>query len=260
MRGLRASALSTIFFLAVGAGFASAASSAPPDSVGDLPSRTGVLGTRDLAKAVIASGGIAVISLLDGNISHGAPMWESSFARGLSSGSEKFGNPLYIAPVLGLTWLAGRATGHPGVSASALRIAGGIGASCAVSSTMKLVAGRSRPYESPGDPDEFRAFSGNNAFPSGHTTVAFALASGIDHETSARWVPWVVYPVAGMVGWSRLRDNRHWASDVLAGALVGVWTTHKFQVMARRGERPSALEVGLLPAPDSPGLGATLRF
>ena len=35
--------------------------------------------------------------------------------------------------------------------------------------------------------------------------------------------------LAGLVGWSRLRDNRHWTSDVIADAVVGTWTTRKFR-------------------------------
>jgi membrane-associated phospholipid phosphatase len=238
------------------------AAEAPRDSLPSWPGQGRVVGTNDIAKALIASGGVALVTLLDANVSREAIESDSRFARGVASGAEKLGNPLYIAPVLGATWLAGRATGHPGVSRSALRIAGGIAASAAVSSTVKLVAGRSRPSESPGDPNAFNSFSGHMAFPSGHTTVAFALASGIDQETSAHWVPYVVYPLAGLVGWSRMRDNRHWASDVLTGALIGTWTTHKFQAAVRSGEREPRFSFDVVPAPDAPGVGATatVRF
>jgi membrane-associated phospholipid phosphatase len=226
------------------------------------PGQGRVVGTNDIAKALIASGGVALVTLLDVHVSREAIAADSKFARGVATGAEKLGNPFYIGPVLGVTWLAGRATGHPGVSRSALRIAGGIAASAAVSGSVKFVAGRSRPSESPGDADAFNSFSGRMAFPSGHTTVAFALASGIDQETSARWVPYVVYPLAGLVGWSRMRDNRHWASDVLTGALVGTWTTHKFQSIVRAGEREPKFSFDFVPAPDAPGVGATatLRF
>ena len=206
------------------------------DSLRTLPHHESFVTRRDVAVAFAATAGVILVSVADKNISHEAPESNSGFAQSLSHGAEHGGNPLTIAPLLGAAWLAGKVTDHPGVSASSLRIAGGIAASAAVSGGIKYVAGRSRPNETPGDADEFRAFSGHTAFPSGHTTVAFSLASGIDHETSARWVPFVVYPLAGIVGWSRLRDNRHWASDVLAGALVGTWTTHKFQVMVN-GDR-----------------------
>jgi len=209
------------------------------DSLLTLPHHESFVTRRDVALAFAATAGVILVSVADKNISHEAPESNSGFAQDLSHGAEHGGNPAMIAPLLGAAWLAGKVTGNPGVSASSLRIAGGIVASAAVSSGIKYLTGRSRPYESPDDPDEFKVFSGHTAFPSGHTTVAFSLASGIDHETSARWVPFVVYPLAGIVGWSRLRDNRHWASDVLAGAVLGMWTTHKFQVMVN-GDRPEA--------------------
>jgi membrane-associated phospholipid phosphatase len=31
-----------------------------------------------------------------------------------------------------------------------------------------------------------------------------------------------LYTAAGAVGWSRINDNRHWLSDVAAGAVVGI--------------------------------------
>jgi hypothetical protein len=72
-----------------------------------------------------------------------------------------------------------------------------------------------------------RPFSGHDPFPSGRTTIAFAADSALDRETSARWVPWVAYPIAGVVGWSRIRQDRHWTSDVVAGALLGLWSADK---------------------------------
>lgn len=265
-RGPRFAALAPalLLVLGLGPGVALAGSGAVPDSVAALPRRDSLVGTKDVASALVAAAAVAFVSKLDANISREAPESDSRFALGVARGSEKLGNPVYIAPALGVTWLAGRITGHPGLSASTVRIAGGIAASAAVASAMKLVAGRARPgqLEDDGDLGEFEAFSGQTAFPSGHTTVAFSLAAGIDQETRARWVPYVVYPVAGLVGWSRLRDNRHWASDVLAGALVGVWSTHKFQSLVRAGHGRSRLELDLVPAPDAPGIGAraSLKF
>jgi membrane-associated phospholipid phosphatase len=226
----RPAALLTLLFLV----FARPALAAPADSLSLPEAPASLVSKSDVALAVAASFGVLMVTHLDDNLSHEVPESNSAFARHVSSGAEKIGNPVYLAPLLGATWLAGKASGHPGLSSSALRIAGGIAASAAVSTTLKVVAGRARPSESPDDIDEFHAFSGHTAFPSGHTTVAFSLASGIDHETKARWVPFVVYPLAGLVGWSRLRDNRHWASDVFAGALVGVWTTRKFQALTRQ--------------------------
>jgi membrane-associated phospholipid phosphatase len=245
---IRPTALLTLLLLV----FAGPVSAAPADSLSLAPPPS-LVSKGDVALAVAASFGILMVTRLDDNLSHEVPESNSAFARHVAFGAEKAGNPLYLAPLLGATWLAGHVSGHHGLSSSALRIAGGIAASAAMSTGLKVAMGRSRPNESPDDIDEFRAFSGHTAFPSGHTTVAFSLASGIDQETSARWVPYVVYPLAGLVGWSRLRDNRHWTSDVIAGALLGTWTTRKFQRMTRGGQ---SLSLGVTPG----GATVTYRF
>jgi membrane-associated phospholipid phosphatase len=98
-----------------------------------------------------------------------------------------------------------------------------------VTAGIKLAFGRARPRDEPDDPFQFNPFSGNGSFPSGHTTIAFAAAVALDRETTSGWVPWVVYPAAAMVGWARVQDLDHWASDVVAGAAVGGWVSWKME-------------------------------
>jgi membrane-associated phospholipid phosphatase len=101
-----------------------------------------------------------------------------------------------------------------------------------VTSTIKGLAGRARPYMGLG-PRDFRFLRGlrdgsdYQSFPSGHTTNAFAFASLLTADV-ARWWPertWVVgpaaYGIATLVGASRVYHNAHWSSDVAGGALVG---------------------------------------
>lgn len=62
----------------------------------------------------------------------------------------------------------------------------------------------------------------NTSFPSGHTTSAFAIATIIASEYKDKpIVPIVAYSLATLTGLSRIHDNKHWASDVFAGALFG---------------------------------------
>lgn len=61
-----------------------------------------------------------------------------------------------------------------------------------------------------------------NSFPSGHTTTAFAIATVFAKRYKD--VPAVgiaAYSLATLVGVSRMTENRHWGSDVLAGGLLG---------------------------------------
>jgi PAP2 superfamily len=63
---------------------------------------------------------------------------------------------------------------------------------------------------------------GAGSFPSGHTIAAFAIATTYaERYPHPRWVPWVAYGLAGLVGFSRLPTQAHYASDVFAGAALG---------------------------------------
>jgi membrane-associated phospholipid phosphatase len=70
--------------------------------------------------------------------------------------------------------------------------------------------------------DGYVPFSGQDAMPSGHTTMAFALAAALADDIHRPWASVGLYTVATGVGWSRINDNRHWLSDVAAGAVVGI--------------------------------------
>ena len=76
------------------------------------------------------------------------------------------------------------------------------------------------------------------AFPSGHAATAFAAASVIERHFGFR-AAWPTLAVAGYVATSRLIDNRHFLSDVMFGASVGMasgWT-----VVGRHGRSTFAL-------------------
>ena len=62
----------------------------------------------------------------------------------------------------------------------------------------------------------------NESFISSHTSNAFTTATAFAIcFNNKKWVPIAAYSVAGIVGLSRIYQNQHWASDVLAGAAVG---------------------------------------
>jgi membrane-associated phospholipid phosphatase len=64
--------------------------------------------------------------------------------------------------------------------------------------------------------------AGNGSFPSGHTIAAFSVATVFARRyRSHRWVPWVAYGAAGLIGFSRITLQAHFPSDVFAGAAFG---------------------------------------
>ncbi len=156
--------------------------------------------------------------------------------------------------------------------------------------TIKVLAGRARPVVDTTKALGFKFGRGlphflggkgtlYQSFPSGHATTAFAVASASTAEFS-RWVDqwhaspaWkygvgtVLYGGATLVGLSRMYNNAHWASDVLAGAAIGTFAgiktvrynyrnpTNKLerwlvavQVVPAQGDSPSYLGVSLTPS------------
>ena len=88
----------------------------------------------------------------------------------------------------------------------------------------KRLIGRERPDSSPDvTPYDFRGPMQGKSMPSGHTTAVFAVASVIANQyANTRLVPILSYTVATAVGLSRVYDHRHWLSDTVAGAAIGI--------------------------------------
>jgi membrane-associated phospholipid phosphatase len=126
----------------------------------------------------------------------------------------------------------GRADGQRRIQALGLHSVESIVLAGILSSGIKVVAGRQRPYADIKNPYNFQLWRGftddkYRSFPSGHTTAAFAFASTLTRETQFWWphATWyigtVFYGGAGLIGLSRIYNNQHWASDVMSGAAIG---------------------------------------
>lgn len=69
--------------------------------------------------------------------------------------------------------------------------------------------------------------SDNHSFPSGHTATAFMTATMLNKEYGYK-SPWIgvgAYSVATATGLMRMANNKHWLSDVLVGAGIGIMAT-----------------------------------
>ena len=84
--------------------------------------------------------------------------------------------------------------------------------------------------------------SSYTSFPSGHTAQAFVAATFM-HKEFGHISPWYsigAYTVASSVGILRILNNRHYASDVLVGAGIGIlstniaYLTHKYKWSGKR--------------------------
>lgn len=67
-----------------------------------------------------------------------------------------------------------------------------------------------------------------NSFPSGHTAQAFVAATFMHKEFGKKNPMYsvIAYGMAASVGLMRIANNRHWVSDVIAGAGIGILSTN----------------------------------
>ncbi|MCS6808946.1 MAG: phosphatase PAP2 family protein [Bacteroidota bacterium] len=88
---------------------------------------------------------------------------------------------------------------------------------------IKALVGRSRPYVGEGAlmARPFQCVDSLMSFPSGHTTVAFAVSSVLAECAGESLVSVGLYALAGLTAISRLYHTKHWASDIILGAAIG---------------------------------------
>lgn len=150
---------------------------------------------------------------------------EAQEHRGTTSNSvarlaNNFGDWKVVVPALTAGYLTGELAGSSRLKRVFLHAGAAAALATGVTTSLKYAIGRTRPPFA-GDPDQFRPFSGASSFPSGHTTVAFAIATSIAEETDDNWSDVVLYGAATLTAMARVNDDRHWASDVLIGGLIG---------------------------------------
>ena len=157
------------------------------------------------------------------------------------------------AAALGTLYLAGRAARNGRVVGPAATAFEAYLWAAVITGVTKGAFGRERPGRGSG---EGRFFAGDTIFPSGHTTRSFAIAAAFSAR-GGRKVAAIAYPVAALVGLSTVQEDLHWASDVVAGAALGLAIGKGIAARhpaAGAGRAPSAAW-GVVPRPG----GAALR-
>lgn len=124
--------------------------------------------------------------------------------------------------------------------------------------SIKMMAGRSRPYTEQGPYDwghsswaDDRHFS----FPSGHTMAAFTVSTVMAEGTGwAGHTFW--YGLAGITAWARITSNKHWFSDTVTGAWIGFTSAQA----ALNKEEPQLSSSGWKVEPGLSSLSLVYRF
>jgi membrane-associated phospholipid phosphatase len=130
-----------------------------------------------------------------------------------------------------------------------------------VAGVLKVAMRRDRPDDK--EPGEF--FESGTSFPSGHAIQVWSIASLVAHEYHHKPIVAVTaYSLAGIVSAARVAAQKHFASDVVAGGLMGwfigryVYQTH----MSHLAHKHASLVPMIVPQyePSQHRMGVTVVF
>jgi hypothetical protein len=87
-----------------------------------------------------------------------------------------------------------------------------------VNYSLKFTTARERPTDNDG---QGRFWKGSDSFPSGHTMESWAIAAVIVRSKSPKWFKITTCAVATAISLSRWGAQKHFPSDIFAGAIMG---------------------------------------
>jgi membrane-associated phospholipid phosphatase len=197
-------------------------------------------GGRAVTTVVAAAATLVGVVVLDEVLRHQLVAADPDDPAHLSRVGNMLGNGELAVLATASAFGAAHLLGYEELAGPAGRVLAALVTAGIANGALKVAVGRGRPREEGGS-FVFRPLRMENAwqsFPSGHTATAFAMATAISMEADREWVTAATFTAAGVVAWSRSHEDRHWTSDVAAGALIGTVVAHH---AIRRLERRHAL-------------------
>ncbi len=152
----------------------------------------------------------------------------------LSHALDKYGNGwAYGAALVGVGVLSYCEGGKSQMVRDMRYLTTSLGTTAAFTYLLKWTVGRERPDA-----------SDHESFPSGHTSASFALAASLD-ELYGHRVGLSAYLIAAAVAAQRIHGDKHWLTDVIAGAALGTVIGRGFAVEHLREKNEAAQATAL---------------
>lgn len=165
----------------------------------------GVFDLDNLGPLVVGTMATGFGAIYDGDVRDAIADPDNDFGKIVGEGTD----PVVVGAVVTGVFVGGRLVEDPRFRAMSYDLLDAVVVTWAYTSVLKRAVGRERPN---GQNDK--------SFPSGHSSNAFALAT-----VAERHYGWKVgvpaYALASAVAVSRLQRDKHYLSDVVAGAAIG---------------------------------------
>lgn len=217
-----------------------------------------------LALAAGGTAGFISYHFVDEPMREFSQLHRSEVSSEVSAVFQPLGRSKYMIPAGGLVYASGLAFRDPKMQRTGVLLVSSLLLNDLITSNLKDEFQRRRPNEANHN-SYFEGGEGGRhfaSFPSAHTSTAFTFATSLatvyqDHK----WVPPVAYSVASLVGLSRIHDNKHWTTDVLAGATVGFLTAKTTNFILTQVEKQLARQkINIYVLPSVSNGTAGLRF
>jgi len=165
---------------------------------------------RPRTLAILAAGAAAAAA----SIAVEDPLKEADFLEhhGLDNPSDfgnEYGSGVTLAALTGVLWGTGYLARDTSLKRTGSEMFRSLAYTTAAVTALKVAFHRTRPDGGP------------YSFPSGHTAAAFAVAPVLQRQFGpAAGIP--AFVLAGVTGMGRMEDRKHYLSDVIFGAAIGL--------------------------------------
>ena len=208
--------------------------------------------------------GLSTVAMVTSGVDRGA---RNAFDRhiDMKAGNEIANMCGYLVPglVTPTIWVVGLATHDRTLAGAGSAVIESIIVTVTTMGAIKFATGRVWPVAEDGVDHsmDFHPFQhGIAAWPSGHTATTTTITAALTaYYPEHWWIPAIGYPLAAFLGAGMLDRNSHWASDAVAGMLLGQAVGYPIGRNFRRRVRGIAGTAdSLVVAPLSDGAGLTV--
>ncbi len=180
---------------------------------------------KDWAAAGAVIGGTALSMLLDDEIRNTVGKNHSPVMDNITKAGYYYGE---VVPAVSLSagiYATGLIFNERSVSLTGRLLAESLLYAGTINALLKVLFSRNRPYDNAGNMD-FGNYKFNNDYyslPSGHTTVAFTVSTVLAERINNIYATIGLYGLAALTAYQRIYDDKHWFSDTVLGAALGIY-------------------------------------